>query len=70
MTSFPVGSSRAIAADGTVYIGPNDSCLYAVVGDSPLADSPGPSFTTTTRTPAASAADDDGKSIECRHRRE
>jgi outer membrane protein assembly factor BamB len=33
-----------LAADGTVYVGSDDGRLYAIVGSSPLADSPWPKF--------------------------
>jgi outer membrane protein assembly factor BamB len=37
-------SGLAIAADGTVYVGSVGNCVYAIEGDSPLADSPWPKF--------------------------
>jgi len=42
-TGGTVSSSPAIGADGTVYIG-SDNYLYAIEGDSPLADAPWPKF--------------------------
>jgi len=37
-------SSPAIGSDGTVDITSSDSCLYAVEGSRPLADTPWPKF--------------------------
>jgi outer membrane protein assembly factor BamB len=45
--SYQIGrlwSSVALAADGTAYVGSWDGCLYAIEGNSPLADSPWPKF--------------------------
>jgi len=41
---FIVTPSPAIGSDGTVYIGSNDGCLYAMEGSGTLASSPWPKF--------------------------
>ena len=37
-------SSPAVSTDGTVYVGQGDGYLYAIWGDSPLANTPWPKF--------------------------
>ena len=43
-TGYRVNSSPAVATDGTVYVGSLNGCLYAIHGDSPLANSAWPKF--------------------------